>query len=209
MSILIACFCVVTPGAEKGLTSADRVALRTRLIFVSILRYWTKLFRVFNSTLKLLRGLLPNSEFFGVESKTENDQDFSKKSQSELVKNSCFWCPWTQEPLNIWEIHMLHTLQERQHERGVQMRLKSFWGQKWMAFLMNAWFMTASLYLLCPHVFEAEQSDSKNQKRRCFQKDWKNLPFVNNQPVRSALVCFSGDYHKCVSAFKQMWRTLC
>lgn len=60
-----------------------------------------------------------------VESESKKGQDFSKKSQSELVKNSRFWCPWTLELLNIWEILILCTLRKR-----VQIWLKWFRGQK-------------------------------------------------------------------------------
>lgn len=131
MSILIACCCVVTTGAEKCLTSADLCcfAYTSHFCFNPLLLNQT--FQGFQFHPQVTSK---NQEFFGVESRTENDQDFSKKSQSELVKNSCFWCPWMQELLNIWEIHMLHTLWERPQERRVQMRLKSFWGQKCMAF---------------------------------------------------------------------------
>ncbi len=94
----------------------SRSVLRTRLISVSIFCYWTKLFRVFNSTLKLLHGLLQAMkfmEFFGVESRTENGQDFSKKSQKQLLL--MFLDTGTLEHLR--NSHAAHTARETAREK--------------------------------------------------------------------------------------------
>jgi len=97
---------------------------------------------------------LRNSEFFGLEFRAEWPRLFKEISQS-LLKTA-----WTQELLNIWEIHTLHTLQEKSPDE-----IKVILRTEMCSFSGNVWFITMFVYLLCPHV-----SNCKNQRRRCFPK---------------------------------------
>lgn len=146
------------------------VVLRIYLISVSILRCCIKLFKVFDSTLKLHCGLLRNSEFIGLEVRSWMTKTLQRNHSQSLLKAA------TSDVLghrNSWtsEKSTYCTHYKRPHQRRVQMRLKWFWGQKCVLFLGgNVWFITMLVYLLCPHV-----PNSKNQRRRCFQKGLKRF----------------------------------
>lgn len=151
MSILIACCCVVTPGAEKCLTSADLCCVHVSFLFQS--SFTEPNFSGFSiPPSSYFMAFFQTSDSFGVESRTENDQNFSKKSQKQLLL--MFLDAGTLEHLR--NSHAAHTARETTWEK-IKVFLRT---EMYGFFLMNVWFMTMLVYLVCPHALEAEQSDS-------------------------------------------------